>query len=78
MTPHEFEQQLQRAGLPAEPVHDLTHLFEEARYGGAGDGPGRRGTARGRQPDRHHRRAEGRSTANRSAPLVSDAEPEPQ
>ena len=23
MTPHEFEQQLRRAGLPAEPVHDL-------------------------------------------------------
>jgi hypothetical protein len=33
MTPSEFEQALQGKGLPREPVHQLTHLFEEVRYG---------------------------------------------
>jgi hypothetical protein len=33
MTPHEFEQYLATNGLPGEPVHQLTHLFEEVRYG---------------------------------------------
>lgn len=33
MTPHEFEQYLSSNGLPGEPVHQLTHLFEEVRYG---------------------------------------------
>lgn len=33
MTPHEFEQTLVEKGLPYEPVHQLTHLFEEVRYG---------------------------------------------
>jgi hypothetical protein len=33
MTPHEFEFALKRMGFPDAPVHTLTHLFEEARYG---------------------------------------------
>lgn len=33
MTPHEFETTLVRLKFPKEPVWDLTHLFEEARYG---------------------------------------------
>lgn len=33
MTPHEFEQLLAQQGFPAGPVHDLTRLFEQARYG---------------------------------------------
>lgn len=33
MTPHEFEQFLTANGLPGEPIHQLTHLFEEVRYG---------------------------------------------
>jgi hypothetical protein len=33
MTPHEFEQYLASNGLPGEPVRQLTHLFEEVRYG---------------------------------------------
>ena len=33
MTPWEFEQFLIQHGLPAPPVHDLTRLFERARYG---------------------------------------------
>ncbi|MBN1429911.1 MAG: DUF4129 domain-containing protein [Anaerolineae bacterium] len=34
VTPHEFESLLERHGLPAESLLRLTHLFEEARYGG--------------------------------------------
>ncbi len=33
MTPHEFEIFLGRHGVPDEPVHHLTRLFEEVRYG---------------------------------------------
>ena len=33
MTVHEFEQSLIEKGLPYDPVHQLTHLFEEVRYG---------------------------------------------
>ncbi len=33
MTPHEFLETLTRKGLPEKPVRDLTHLFEEVRYG---------------------------------------------
>ena len=33
MTPGEFEQALRAGGLPREAVHQLTHLFEEVRYG---------------------------------------------
>ncbi len=33
MTPHEFELTLQKRGLPAESVHQLTGLFEQVRYG---------------------------------------------
>ena len=33
MTPHEFEQLLERRGLPNEPVRQLTELFERVRYG---------------------------------------------
>lgn len=33
MTPREFAARLTAWGLPAEPVHTLTRLFEEARYG---------------------------------------------
>lgn len=34
VTPHEFELMLQRRGLPSVPIHQLTSLFEEVRYGG--------------------------------------------
>jgi len=77
MTPHEFEQQLRRAGLPAEPVHDLTHLFEEARYGAKEMGLAEERRAVASLTAIIAACAEGGSTANRSAPLVSDAEPEP-
>lgn len=33
MTPHEFERVLIRLGFPSEPIRNLTHLFEEVRYG---------------------------------------------
>lgn len=33
MTPHEFEVFLQQRGLPSTPVHQLTVLFEQVRYG---------------------------------------------
>jgi hypothetical protein len=33
MTPHEFELYLERRGMPRGPVHDLTQLFEQVRYG---------------------------------------------
>jgi hypothetical protein len=34
MTPSEFSRRLIDSGLPVEPVLRLTHLFEQARYGG--------------------------------------------
>lgn len=33
MTPLEFQQYLEKSGVPAEPVRRLTHLFETVRYG---------------------------------------------
>ncbi len=39
MTSHEFEEQLVKAGLPKTPVYELTHLFEDARYGNRDPGP---------------------------------------
>jgi len=33
MTPYEFEQLLIQRGFPAQPVRDLTRLFEQVRYG---------------------------------------------
>jgi hypothetical protein len=33
VTPREFESQLASAGMPSEPVHQLTQFFEAARYG---------------------------------------------
>lgn len=47
MTPHEFEERLAHAGLPAGQVRDLTQLFEEVRYGAKEFGPweGRRAIA---------------------------------
>jgi hypothetical protein len=32
-TPSEFESELCSAGLPRQPIHELTHLFESVRYG---------------------------------------------
>jgi len=34
MTPREFTQELKRSGLPETAVDQLTHLFEQVRYGG--------------------------------------------
>jgi hypothetical protein len=47
VTPSEFEKQLADAGLPREPVADLTRLFEEVRYGSKvlGEWEGRRAIA---------------------------------
>lgn len=39
MTSHEFVEQLVKAGLPKAPVYELTHLFEDARYGNHDPGP---------------------------------------
>ena len=33
MTPREFERQLDALGMPVEPIHHLTQLFEVVRYG---------------------------------------------
>lgn len=38
MTPHEFQDHLERRGLPREPVRQLTQLFEQVRYGGVRPG----------------------------------------
>jgi hypothetical protein len=38
MTPHEFQDYLEKRGLPREPVRQLTQLFEQVRYGGAAPG----------------------------------------
>ncbi len=39
VTSHEFEEHLVKAGLPKTPVHELTQLFEDARYGNRDPGP---------------------------------------
>ena len=33
MTPREFERLLSQHAFPQEPIKELTHLFEEVRYG---------------------------------------------
>lgn len=38
MTPHEFEVLLEGHGMPREPVHQLTQLFEQVRYGALNPG----------------------------------------
>lgn len=44
-TPHEFEETLAKAGLPMTPLHALTQLFEDVRYGGLTPGPAERQAA---------------------------------
>ncbi|HQE93304.1 MAG TPA: DUF4129 domain-containing protein [Anaerolineae bacterium] len=39
MTSHEFEEHLIKVGFPQTPIRQLTHLFEEARYGDRDPGP---------------------------------------
>ncbi len=39
MTSHEFEEHLVKAGFPKGPIQQLTHLFEDARYGDRDPGP---------------------------------------
>jgi cbb3-type cytochrome oxidase subunit 3 len=39
LTPREFEHQLRLSGLPAEPVSELTRLFEGVRYGARQSSP---------------------------------------
>jgi hypothetical protein len=45
MTAREFERLLQARGIPYEPVHQLTRLFEAARYGSRRPGPDEEGQA---------------------------------
>jgi hypothetical protein len=40
MTPREFEQKLEAMGIPFEPIHKLTQLFEAVRYGNWQPRPG--------------------------------------
>ncbi len=39
MTSHEFEEHLVKSGFPKAPIQQLTHLFEDARYGDRDPGP---------------------------------------
>ena len=39
MTPSEFEEVLAGRGMPKQAVHQLTHLFEDIRYGSKPAGP---------------------------------------
>jgi hypothetical protein len=45
MTTHEFGQELLTKGFPAQPVQQLTHLFEQVRYGHQQLGEGARQSA---------------------------------